>query len=111
MYREFAPIGTAANLNGPKDHIDGSDYALPAGLSRAILPFVGSTTVKTPCSASMLPALRSDPPRVLRQMAGFAARCGDPGWPAKYAWLERPLRRMADLFTQIWRQAPHTPPA
>jgi hypothetical protein len=100
-YGIHSRLCTAENLKGMKDHIDGSAYALQAGFSRAVLPFIVSATVKTPCSASMLPALLSDPPQFLRQMAGFAARFSDPRLPPEYAWLERPLRQIAELFTEI----------
>lgn len=100
-YGIHSRLCTVANLKGLTDHIDGSAYALQAGFSQAVLPFVVSATVKTPCSASMMPALLSDPPQFLRQMAGFAARFADPRLPAQYAWLERPLRQIADLFTRV----------
>jgi hypothetical protein len=73
-YGIHSRVCTPANLQGLKDHIAGSAYALQAGLSRAVLPFVVSATVKTPCSASMLPALLADPPQFLRQMADLFIR-------------------------------------
>ena len=59
-YGIHSRLCTAANLRGVKYHIDGSAYAVQAGFSRAVLPFVVSATVKTPCSASMLPGLLTD---------------------------------------------------
>jgi len=100
-YGIHSRVCTAENLRGLKDHIDGSIFALKAGLTRAVLPFVVSATVKTPCSASMLPALLSDPPLFMRQMGGFAARFREPRLPATYSWLERPLRQIAEIFVQI----------
>jgi hypothetical protein len=49
----------------------------------------------------MLPTLLSDPAKYLADMRQFAARFGDPGLPPRYAWLEKPVRQIASLFSQI----------
>jgi hypothetical protein len=100
-YGIHSRLCTPENLMGLKDHIEGSDYAVRAGFSRVVLPFIVSATVKTSCSASMLPTLLSDPAKYLADMRQFAARFGDPGLPPRYAWLEKPVRQIASLFSQI----------
>ena len=81
-----------------KDHVEASAYAQSAGLSEQLYPFAVSATVKTPCSASVLPGILDNPKAFQRDMLAFADRFERADLPPAYAWLSAPLATMAQMF-------------
>ncbi len=81
-----------------KDHVEASAYAQAAGLSEQLYSFAVSATVKTPCSASVLPGILDNPKGFKRDMLAFADRFQRPDLPLEYAWLSAPLAAMAQMF-------------
>ncbi len=96
-YALSSRICTEDVLREMKDHVEASRYAQSHGMSERVYPYVISATVKTPCSASILPGL-SNMRKFRNGMLAFADRFANPNLPPRYRWLQAPLPAMAELF-------------
>jgi hypothetical protein len=94
-------VCSPASLRAMKDHVEASAYANAAGLRDGVYPFPVSATVKTPCAASMLPALLADARAYRKTIAAFADRFAVPDPPEELAWLGAPLAAVAALFRAV----------
>jgi hypothetical protein len=103
-YGLHARLCRPAHLRAMTDHIDASDYAAWMGFGHAELPCIVSATVKTPCSASMLHGLLTDPEGYARDMIGFGEKFAKPELPPDLAWLARPVTQIAQLFAALARR-------
>jgi len=90
-------ICSEETLRAMTDHVEASRYADERGMSERIYPFIVSATVKTPCSASVLPGI-ANPKKFRKEIIAFAERFAQPALPPAYAWLRAPLQTMAELF-------------
>jgi hypothetical protein len=88
------------------DHVEASRYADERRFTERMYPYVVSATVKTPCSASVLPGV-TDPKKFRREMLAFAERFARPELPPSYEWLKAPLESMAQLFRSAAEKRRH----
>jgi len=85
-------------LREMKDHVLASRFADNLALSEHVYSYPVSATVKTPCSASMLGALKKNKDQFRKDMQAFSKKYSAPDLPDEYAWLRDPLQEIARLF-------------
>lgn len=95
------------NLRALKDHVLASRFADAEGFSEKILSCPVSATVKTPASASLLPALAGEGPELRMHFNSFIASFRRLDLPPDKAWLARPVGVIARLFQAIIDGAAH----
>lgn len=89
------------NLAAMKDHIHASAFASKESFNELVLPSVVSATIKTPLSASRLPALFANPEHIESQFKKCIEIFAAPGLPPDYAWLAEPLSGIAQLLEAV----------
>jgi hypothetical protein len=90
-----------------KDHIIASQFADQNEATDSVLADVVSATVKTPGSASLLPAMSGGADAISRAFASFAAGSSTAGVPEAYAWIKQPLEKIRHLVARVGEGCGH----
>jgi hypothetical protein len=96
-------ICSEAALSALQDHVLASGYADKQGLTETVLSPVISATVKTPCSASILPIVFGNESALRSQFEGFFEKFANPDLPSGYSWIIDPLKKISRLLDSVYQ--------
>jgi hypothetical protein len=88
-----------ATLLAMKDHVLASDHANQRGLRDVYMDRIIGVTVKTPCSALMLPSIFSVPDRARDQVRHYVDALTALAVPAEFGWIADRVGSVARLFS------------
>ena len=96
----MAHICDASTLRGMKDHVLGSDYANGHQLRDYYIDRIVSATAKTPCAASMLQQIFSNPNVARDRVREYADNLRRLQIPEEFQWLSNRVALLINLFAQ-----------
>jgi type I pantothenate kinase len=95
-----------ATMRAMKEHIAASDYADKHALRDVYVDKIISVTAKTPCSASMLQDILSEPNKAREHVRRYVEALSALVIPAELGWVADRVKCLIDLFSQVLSEAP-----